>query len=101
MKTKSGKHCEFTWSLVIATLAALSSPFWYFISLKAMNGKIWVAGYVILLGLWIAQFLANIFNRKWDKRHCFFQAGIGVLCFLPFSIRAFTFLCWTIGGFAT
>lgn len=68
--------------------------------LKLTNGKIWLVGYLILLGLWIAQFIANAFPRRWSKKQTSVQFIIGLFCLIPFSVKAFTYLCWAIGGFA-
>ena len=89
-----------TYRFIFATITALLSPAWYFLALKVTNGKIWVFGYLILLGVWIAQFIVNTNNKKWLKKHYILEAFIGFLCFIPLSVKAFTFLCWAIGDFA-
>jgi hypothetical protein len=85
---------------IIAILTALLSPIWYFLALEVTNGRVWLVGYLILFGLWIAQFITNTYYKKWTKKHYLVQAVVGLLCFLPFSSTALTFLAWATGGFA-
>ena len=85
---------------IIAILTALLSPIWYFIALEVTNAKIWVVGYLILLGLWVTQLATNYYTRGWTKKLYVIQIIFGIACFLPFLMDALTFLSWMIGGFA-
>jgi len=82
------------------SLTALLSPIWYFLAIRLTNGRVWVLGYFILLVLWIAQFSIHTYKKNWTRKQYFVQVSVGLLCFLPFTITAFTFLAWTVSGFA-
>ncbi len=87
------------YSFTLITITALLNPGWYILGLKITNGKIWLLGYLILLGLWLTQFITNASPRRWSKKQTFVQIIIGIFCFIPFSEKALTFLCWAIEGF--
>jgi len=84
---------------VLAALSAGLSGVTY-LFMPIIGGKAWLVIYLFLFSIWLLSVVASAFIRRWTKTEWILQLIIFLICFSQSVPRTFTYVCWSINGFA-